>query len=125
MEYFSRTLNYVARQPDFSFHPKCNKLCISHLIFADDIMLMSRGDPISVSMLMDCLKDFVATSGLSANMGKSSVFTAGLQGEDLQDILSITGFQRGSMPFRYLGLPLVAQKLRMSFYAPLIDKISD
>lgn len=88
-------------------------------------MLMSRGDPISVSMLMCCLNEFAAISGLSANLRKSRIFTAGIQGGDMQDILTITGFQRGSVPFQYLGLPLAAQKLRVSFYAPLIDKISD
>lgn len=27
------------------------------------------------------------------------------------------------MPFHYLGIPLVAEKLNVSFYAPFIDKI--
>ena len=92
MEYLSRALNCVARQPNFNIHPKCNKLNISHLIFADDIMLMSRGDPISVSMLMCCLNDFAVISSSSANLRKSNAFTAGIQGGDMQDILSITGF---------------------------------
>ena len=78
MEYLSRALNYVVRQPNFNFHPKCRKLGNSHLIFADDIMLMSRGDPISVSMLMCYLNDFAAISGLSANLRKSSIFTTGI-----------------------------------------------
>lgn len=125
MEYLSRSLNCATAFSEFNFHPKCSKLKISHLVFADDLMLMARGDPISVQILMECLWEFNSVSGLRANVLKSNIFTAGVQGPDLADILSISGFQHGSMPFRYLGIPLAAEKLRVSFYAPLIEKISE
>ena len=124
LEYLSRALNCATMNSEFNFHPKCAKLKISHLAFADDIMLMSRGDPISVRILMECLSDFGAKSGLAANVSKSNLFSAGIQGQDLRDILQITGFEQGKMPFRYLGIPLAAQKLNASSYAPLIDSIS-
>ena len=123
MEYLSRALNCATRNSEFNFHPKCAKLRILHLAFADDIMLMSRGDPISVRILMDCLSNFGVKSRLSLNMKKSNIFSAGIQGQDLRDILNITRFQQGRMPFKYLGIPLAAQKLRASCYAPLINKI--
>ncbi|XP_075492649.1 uncharacterized protein LOC142530721 [Primulina tabacum] len=41
-----------------------------------------------------------------------------------QDILSITGFSPGSLPFRYLGIPLAARKLRSSDYCKLVDAIA-
>lgn len=37
--------------------------------------------------------------------------------------LATYGFPVGSLPVRYLGLPLMHRKLRISEYAPLIDKI--
>lgn len=29
---------------EFNYHPRCGKLKITHLAFADDLMLMARGD---------------------------------------------------------------------------------
>ncbi|XP_052198247.1 uncharacterized protein LOC127805524 [Diospyros lotus] len=91
----------------------------------DDLILMARGDPFSASILMDYLKDFGCKSGLKANVLKSNVFTAGLQGHDLDSILHLSSFSNGRMPFRYLGIPLAVEKLRVSYYDSLIDKIAN
>lgn len=40
----NRQLKTLKKQPDFNFHPKCEKLCITHLGFADDLLLFCRGD---------------------------------------------------------------------------------
>ncbi|KAK4422000.1 hypothetical protein Salat_2150700 [Sesamum alatum] len=61
---------------EFNFHPKCEKLKITHLLFADDLMLFSRGDRPSVQILMECLQEFRDVSGLTVNTSKSSIFTA-------------------------------------------------
>jgi hypothetical protein len=44
MEYFSRMLKLASQQEGFCFHPKCEVQGISHLAFADDVLLLSRGD---------------------------------------------------------------------------------
>ncbi|XP_022871672.1 uncharacterized protein LOC111390794 [Olea europaea var. sylvestris] len=43
---------------EFNYHPKCGPLKITHLVFANDLMLFAGGDPISVGILMDCLSKF-------------------------------------------------------------------
>lgn len=70
MKYFTRILKNLRRLPDFNFHPKCEKLNIIQLSFADDILLFSRGDMISVTMLYDCFKEFSQASRLQANVDK-------------------------------------------------------
>lgn len=52
MEYLNRQLQTLKNQPDFNFHPKCGKLFITHLGFADDLLLFGRGDLTSVLILM-------------------------------------------------------------------------
>ncbi|KAL0322018.1 UNVERIFIED_CONTAM: Retrovirus-related Pol polyprotein from type-2 retrotransposable element R2DM [Sesamum calycinum] len=42
MEYFSRLIKRNTTNSDFNFHPKCEKLKITHLLFVDDLMLFSR-----------------------------------------------------------------------------------
>ncbi|CAA7013109.1 unnamed protein product [Microthlaspi erraticum] len=56
------------------------------------------------------------------NRDKTDLFTAGLNPEE-DEALSIFGFRKGSLPIRYLGLPLLHRKLWKSDYSPLTDKI--
>lgn len=44
MEYWSRGLNGLKKEREFKYHPKCAKLGITHLSFADDLLLFARGD---------------------------------------------------------------------------------
>lgn len=123
MEYFSRLLNTRTIQREFNFHAKCSSLKITHLAFADDLMLFSRGDEHSVGILMDTLKEFEESSGLRINSNKSSLFTAGIFGADLDAIRARVGFSIGEWPIRYLGIPLDTKRLCVQDYSPLIEKI--
>ena len=124
LEYLSRRLKMNTSCMDFNFHPRCGQLRLTHLAFADDLMLLSRGDLLSVRIIMDSLRDFGLKSGLWANLLKSSLFTAGVYGEDLTELQRLTGIPNGTMPFRYLGVPLAAQRLNVAHFAPFTDKIS-
>lgn len=125
LEYLSRLINLATTNSDFNFHPKCGHLGITHLAFADDVILFSRGDIPSVSILMDCLQVFRSKSGLAVSADKSSLFSAGINVQIFQQIKVITGFSTGSMPFRYLGVPLAAEKLKVLHYGPLTNQISE
>ncbi|KAK4400029.1 hypothetical protein Sango_1109000 [Sesamum angolense] len=124
MEYFSRLIKRSTTNSDFNFHPKCEKLKITHLLFVDDLMLFSRGDLPSIRILMECLQEFRDVSGLAVNTAKSNIFTAGIQNDTLDEALAMTDFARGHMPVRYLGIPLAAQRLSVTDYSPLVDQIA-
>ncbi|KAF3514312.1 hypothetical protein F2Q69_00009962 [Brassica cretica] len=57
------------------------------------------------------------------NKEKTELFVGGLNQAETTDLRSL-GFTPGSMPIRYLGLPLMHRKLRISEYRPLLVKIS-
>ncbi|KAK6149457.1 hypothetical protein DH2020_016982 [Rehmannia glutinosa] len=86
-------------------------------------MLLSRGDPISVRILLDCIEDFGNKSGLRMNVLKSNIFIAGINVRDTGQILSLSHLSRGSMPFRYLGIPLAAERLKVAHFEELTKKI--
>jgi len=44
MEYFSRSLKVLKKDGGFKYHPGCRKLNITHILFADDLLIFSRGD---------------------------------------------------------------------------------
>ena len=45
MEVFSRILVKASSNGRFSHHPRCAKLDLTHLCFADDLLLFCQGDP--------------------------------------------------------------------------------
>ncbi|GFY97543.1 hypothetical protein Acr_12g0000840 [Actinidia rufa] len=125
LEVLSRSMEKLCRNPEFNHHPKCSELAISHLAFADDLILFSRGDAASVSLVMECLQMFGCCSGLNINASKSQVYMAGICQEEMEKIKVITGFSIGQYPFRYLGIPVAAARLTIDQFNPLFLKISE
>lgn len=70
MEYLSRTLKRMSNLPDFHFHPMCKKLKLTHLVFADDLMIFCKGDIQSVARVMEALNHFSKVTGLEEQLGK-------------------------------------------------------
>ncbi|KAJ9535832.1 hypothetical protein OSB04_un001013 [Centaurea solstitialis] len=60
--------------PQFRFHPRCEKLGLTHLCFADDLLMFCYGNVESVRVLKDALLEFSASSGLKPSMIKSTSF---------------------------------------------------
>ncbi|XP_048626442.1 uncharacterized protein LOC125594173 [Brassica napus] len=53
---------------------------------------------------------------------QTDLFTGGLNLDETNDLASL-GFNLGSFPIRYLGLPLMHRKLRIVDYRPLLDRL--
>ncbi|XP_077228465.1 uncharacterized protein LOC143861422 [Tasmannia lanceolata] len=98
-------------------------LAITHLLFADDLMLFAMGTASNATILSSCLTMFHRISGMEANHSKSEIYFRGTTLRDKLDILQILGFNEGSLPIRYLGLPLFTSRLTVSDCAPLITKV--
>ncbi|XP_074314554.1 uncharacterized protein LOC141649770 [Silene latifolia] len=123
MEILSRYLRKICDQTQVSYHPKCSNIKLTHLIFADDLMIFIRGDAPSVSAISDTLQKFALLSGLHANTEKTSIYFGGVFEPVKELILSSTGFSEGAFPFRYLGLPLHTSKLTSDMFDTVIIKI--
>ena len=61
----------------FEYHWRCKKTKLSHLCFADDLMLFCGGSISSVDLLHRALQEFCSLSGLLPNKEKSNIFIAG------------------------------------------------
>ncbi|XP_074313496.1 uncharacterized protein LOC141648671 [Silene latifolia] len=125
MEVLSRLLRNLPIHPGFSYHPKCVQVKLTHLIFADDLLVFTRGDLPSVLAVDKCLKFFAALSGLQVNPMKSNLYFGGVNPHVKQLILSTTGYVEGDLPVRYLGLPLFSSRLTQKMFLPLLDKIRE
>lgn len=123
MEVFSGLLATRYDSGYIAYHPQTHDLRISHLMFADDVMIFFDGGSSSLHGINETLEDFAGWSGLHMNRDKTQLFHAGLNQDEITAIQEY-GFPTGSLPIRYLGLPLMSRKLKISEYSPLLDKIT-
>ncbi|XP_058784180.1 uncharacterized protein LOC131658948 [Vicia villosa] len=63
-------------------------------------------------------------AGLIFNPRKCKAFYGSVDDENRRRIKAITGFDEGTFPVRYLGVPLSSKKLSVNHYLPLVDKIT-
>lgn len=101
----------VVEEGNFKFHRNCAKPGITHLSFADDLFLFSAADPYSIQILRDSLDEFGRCSGLWPNVEKSNLYFGNVAPGDGSLIQSILEFNVGSLPVRYLGVPLISMWL--------------
>lgn len=123
MEYLSRLLDELKCDKQYKYHPKCARLKLTHLSFADDLLLFSRGDRESIQHLYEKFEIFTKASGPRANMSKSSIYFGGVRSEEQTYIVQKLGITCGKLPFKYLGIPLDTKKLSILQWQPLIEKI--
>ncbi|KAL1204360.1 hypothetical protein V5N11_034615 [Cardamine amara subsp. amara] len=110
-------LNKAAREGRFGFHPKCCAVGVTHLSFADEILVFSDGKPDSVLGIVDVFKEFAVISGLNINVAKSSLFLVrNGKAEPIQEASEL-GLAHSKLPICYLGLPLTMNSMT------LIDRI--
>ncbi|XP_057532912.1 uncharacterized protein LOC130810803 [Amaranthus tricolor] len=94
MKYMSRILRNA--EGTFDFHPRCKTIKFSHLCFADDVMLFS----------------------------KLAIYTAGIPTDIWEEIRTTSQFTYGSLPFKYLGVPLSSKRLSIVHFEQIPDKMT-
>ncbi|XP_010424593.1 PREDICTED: uncharacterized protein LOC104709726 [Camelina sativa] len=77
LEVLSRMLDLRAKKGKFSAHPLCISPCLTHLAFADDLLVFSDGSHHSLSGVCDILQLFHSFIGLDMNPVKSELFFGG------------------------------------------------
>lgn len=122
MQIFSTILESQFDLGRIGCHPLADHPRISHLCFADDVMIFFDGSLQSIKGITSALTSFQVISGLAMNRDKTELFLAGVDPGEAMDIY-LMGFQNGSFPIRYLGLPLMHSKLKKSAFSPLLDKV--
>ncbi|XP_038992144.1 uncharacterized protein LOC120115525 [Hibiscus syriacus] len=123
MNVLSHLLNVAAKEGLTRFHPKCKRVPLTHLSFADDLLIFCHGAEDSILGVVGVLEVFYKMSGLQLNAGKSELFSCGVHEDVLKRVQVTTGFKLGTLPVRYLGVPLVTRKLTAKDCLPLVDKI--
>ncbi|GJY13067.1 RNA-directed DNA polymerase, eukaryota, reverse transcriptase zinc-binding domain protein [Tanacetum coccineum] len=96
MEVFSLIMEKnIEESNGFGYHFGCKELKLSHMCFADDLLVLCKGNKDSIEVIKKSLEEFSKASGLVPNL------------------------------FRYLGVPLLAKKLGVSDCKVLCDKVEE
>lgn len=119
----SKLLDKAAGKKKIGYHPKCNKVGLTHLTFADDIMVLTDGRVLSVEGTIEIFVEFAKISGLRISTEKSTLYLAGVTENVKQALSARFAFDSRSLPVWYLGLPLLTKCMISSDYLPLLDKI--
>ncbi|XP_038904291.1 uncharacterized protein LOC120090644 [Benincasa hispida] len=106
------------------FHDRCERMGLTHLVFADDLMIFYAAERDSMEFVRQVLVEFAGLFGSVANVGKTSMFVEGVESGEVEELTAFMGFSLGSLPVRYLDLPLLVDWLRVVDCAPLIQRIT-
>ncbi|XP_013645955.2 uncharacterized protein LOC125594385 [Brassica napus] len=123
MNCLSHMLNAAATNSKLRYHSNCKKVKLTHLSFADDLLIFIEGNIESVQCVLQVLKEFENRSGLAVSLQKTSFFASGMTEEEINTIQASTGMACGSLPFRYLGVPMNSRKLSLASCEPLLHQI--
>ena len=96
---------------------------ISHLIFADDVVIFTKANTISAGNNKRFLEDFKFHTGLGINCEKSTVLFSNCDDRSKSIITTTLNFKQGEMPNKYLGIPLISTRIKLKHCDPLISKL--
>jgi hypothetical protein len=102
-------------------HPLNQTLPCPVLQYANDTLILTKGDTSSMTVLKQILDDFSFATGLTINFHKSTFVPMHVPDMEAAAMATVLGCSISSFPQTYLGLPLSPHKLRVADYKPLID----
>jgi hypothetical protein len=98
---------------------------ISHLMFADDLLLFGQATDRQMQCVMNILNRFCNLSGQLVSIEKTSVlFSKNVDRVTRQRLLRISGFRETTQLGKYLGVPVTGKAPKRRDYQYLIDQVS-
>lgn len=86
--------------------------------------MFCKGDEEAVTLLLRAFATFSKSSGLQANTSKSTIYLARVNHATTSKLLKISCFSLGSLPFKYLGIPVFSKRLGILDCEFLVNKIT-
>jgi hypothetical protein len=93
------------------------------LQYADDTLLFFACDLGAIRNLKGVLMLFERVSGMRINFHKGEVILVNVEENQAHVIAHLLNCPIGTLPFKYLGVPLHFEKLKREDLQPLVDKM--
>ncbi|GMI87724.1 hypothetical protein HRI_002441700 [Hibiscus trionum] len=96
---------------------------LTHLLFADDSLIFSEASAVSAHFIKDMLSTYAEASGQLINYDKSGAFfSSNVVDPVREEICGILGVTSSDNPEKYLGLPALVGRNKMSVFKDFKDK---
>lgn len=97
---------------------------LSHLVFADDLLLFAEASNAQATIIHEVLHRFCKESGQKVNIAKSKVwYSSNTSRHLIHSISQHFGMITTTYLGKYLGLPLIHDRLRSQHFNYLVDKV--
>jgi hypothetical protein len=100
-----------------------NEVVVSHLQYADDTLCIGEASFANLWSLKAILRAFELVSGLKVNFWKSCVMGINVSNDFIRLASLFLNSKIGSVPFKYLGLPVGANPRRASTWEPMVTAL--
>jgi hypothetical protein len=97
---------------------------LSHLQFADDTLILGTKCWLNVRSILAVLLLLQEISGLKVNFNKSMLTGVNISSTWLVEAASVLNYRTGTIPFLYLGLPIGGDSRKLSFWKPVVERIT-
>ena len=101
---------------------RVNHISISHLLFADDTLILCGAARDQLCHLKSVFVWFQASSGLKINLGKFELVPVGSV-PDVEELAVVLGCKVGTLPMSYLGLPLGSSFKDKTIWNGIVEKL--
>ncbi|KAL4360722.1 hypothetical protein GQ457_04G018500 [Hibiscus cannabinus] len=97
-------------------------LQVSHLQFADDLIIFARAAENQVYNIKRILRCFEVAAGLKLNLKKTTMFGINVKDDEISSWASKLRVSVAKLPSNYLGLPLGFVRNSPALWQPIVDK---
>lgn len=96
---------------------------ITHLLFADDLIIFIKSASTEASVIKGCLDDYCQQPGQAVKTSKSTIlFSKNTSASSIHSITSIIPYKPTSSAPYYLALPFIIGKSKKQRFQPILDK---
>ncbi|XP_024632727.1 uncharacterized protein [Medicago truncatula] len=97
---------------------------ISHLLFADDVLLFTKAKSSQLQFITNLFDRFSRASGLKINISKSrAYYSSGTPNGKINNLTAISGIQSTTTLGKYLGFPMLQGRPKRSDFNFILEKM--
>ena len=98
---------------------------LSHICFADDLILFAEASVSQVRVIRKVLENFCEASGQKVSLDKSVIFFSENVHRDLATLISNESGIKGTKELgKYLGMPVLQKKINKETFGEVVEKVS-
>ena len=99
---------------------------LSHLMFADDVVLFGEASREQAQLIRDCLDEFCSASGQRVSMQKSNIYFSPNTNEAVvAEVCNILSMKQTDNLGRYLGVPTIHGRVTKNLFQNVVTRVDN